>query len=373
MEQWRDNGWEVGPIVRPCGGGRPLDRRRRSTTSTAGRPKSPAGGPSSTTRRSIGLIAAASRQNLSLRVAGLRILEARAQLGIAVGESLPAESRQWSASTPATGTAPTPIRSALPDQDQFSDWQTGFDAAWELDYLGPIPPRRSRRPTASLDAQIDGYDDVLVMLQAEVAANYIQMRVAAAAHRADATKRRVCKRRRFKLVELRYGKGLVTDLDVQRAKANLAATQALVPVLRDRLRKAQNRLCILMAMPRAGPAPRLGVRRKHSRTRRRRSWSAFRPICCGGARRSPRRTRGRGAVGEDRHRRGRILPPHRHHRHDRPGDRRLQPTVFKGGSLAGRHRTGLPLEHPQLRAHPSSVCAAGRPLPPGRRHPRTPS
>ena len=146
---------------------------------------------------------------------------------------------------------------AFPIKHQFSDWQTGFDAAWELDVWGRFR-RGVEAAEASLDAQIDGYDDVLVMLQAEVAANYIQMRslqrrIALARQNAD------LQAKSLKLVQLRYDKGLVTDLDVQRAKAILAATEALIPTFEIGVRKAQNRLCILMAMPPRNLRGRLGV------------------------------------------------------------------------------------------------------------------
>ena len=47
--------------------------------------------------------------------------------------------------------------------------------AWELDVWGKIR-RGIEAADANLDAQVESYDDVLVMLQAEVAAAYIQMR-----------------------------------------------------------------------------------------------------------------------------------------------------------------------------------------------------
>ena len=69
---------------------------------------------------------------------------------------------------------------AFPIKHQFDDFLTGFDAAWELDIWG-LFRRGVEAAEASLDVQIDSYDDALVMLQAEVAANYIQMRCSSAA------------------------------------------------------------------------------------------------------------------------------------------------------------------------------------------------
>ena len=61
----------------------------------------------------------------------------------------------------------------------------------------------------------------------------------------------------LRLVELRYNKGLVTDLDVQRAMANLNSTQALIPTFEIEYRRAQNRLCVLMGIPPYDMFPRL--------------------------------------------------------------------------------------------------------------------
>ena len=95
------------------------------------------------------------------------------------------------------------------------------------------------------------------MLQAEVAANYVQMR--SLEKRIALTQQNVdLQKKTLQLVELRYGKGLVTELDVQRAKANLAVTESLIPVFEINRRKAQNRLCILLGMPPHNLLPMLG-------------------------------------------------------------------------------------------------------------------
>jgi NodT family efflux transporter outer membrane factor (OMF) lipoprotein len=48
---------------------------------------------------------------------------------------------------------------------------------------------------------------------------------------------------------LRERQGLVTELDVQQATANLGRTESLIPTLQSGRRTAQNRLCILMGQP----------------------------------------------------------------------------------------------------------------------------
>jgi len=248
LQQWYQNGGEVGPNYRPpraAVAGRWIDARDRDLKSQ----------PLDMTcwwtvfndPALDRLVDAASRQNLSLQVAGLRILEARAQLGVAAGEFFPQKQEmlgQYSRNKFSQNAYPFGY---FPIKMQYDDWSTGFDAAWELDFWGRFR-RGVEAAGASLDAQIDGYDEVLVLLQAEVAANYVQMR--SLAKRIVLTQRNVeLQEKTLRLVELRYGKGLVSDLDVERARANLAATQALIPIFQIGQRKAQNRLCILMGMP----------------------------------------------------------------------------------------------------------------------------
>ena len=57
----------------------------------------------------------------------------------------------------------------------YDNWSAGFNAAWELDFWGRFR-RAVEAADAHLNAQVEGYDNVLVLLQAEVATNYIQMR-----------------------------------------------------------------------------------------------------------------------------------------------------------------------------------------------------
>jgi NodT family efflux transporter outer membrane factor (OMF) lipoprotein len=258
LEQWHDNGGEVGPNYRPpraAVADRWIDAGDRSLRGRCGPPaRWWAVFDDPMLNR---LVAAAARQNLSLRVAGLRILEARAQLGVANGELFPQQQAaigQYNWNRYSDSAYPFDI---FPIKRQFDDWQVGFNAAWELDFWGRFR-RGIEAADASLDAQIDGYDDVLVLLQAEVAANYIQMR--SLRKRIELARQNAeLQQKTLRLVELRYDKGLVTDLDVQRAKANLAATRALIPLLEIGSRKAQNRLCILMAMPPRDLRPLLGA------------------------------------------------------------------------------------------------------------------
>ena len=118
------------------------------------------------------LIQTAYQQNLTLRVAGARILEARAQLGIARGNLFPQDQfafGEYSRIKLSENVANPPISA------WFSEWTFGVSGSWELDFWGRYR-RAIEAADAELDASVEDYDDVLVVLLSDVASNYVQYR-----------------------------------------------------------------------------------------------------------------------------------------------------------------------------------------------------
>ncbi len=194
------------------------------------------------------LVAEASQQNLTLKMAGCRILQAQAERGIAVGGLFPQQqsaTAQYTHNEMSAHTYPFNIIT-LPSY-YYDNWSGGFNASWELDFWGRFR-RAIEAADAHLDAQVEGYDNVLVLLQAEVATNYIQMR--AYEERLALARRNVdLQKETLRIATLRERQGLVTELDVQQATTTLGTTEALIPTLITGHRAAQNRLCILMGEP----------------------------------------------------------------------------------------------------------------------------
>jgi NodT family efflux transporter outer membrane factor (OMF) lipoprotein len=194
------------------------------------------------------LVTAASEQNLTLKMACFRILEARAERGVAVGNLFPQQQEmtaQYSRAAMSANAYPFNMF-ALPKYF-YDNWSAGFDAAWELDFWGRFR-RAVEAADAHLDARVEGYDDVLVLLQAEVAATYIQMRTFE--ERLELARKNVeLQNETLRIATLRAKQGLVTDLDVEQATTNLGATESLIPVLQTGHRRTQNRLCVLTARP----------------------------------------------------------------------------------------------------------------------------
>ncbi len=194
------------------------------------------------------LVAEASQQNLTLKMAGCRILEARAECGVAAGNLFPQQQNaaaQYTRNAMSENAYPFNVI-PLPEY-YYNNWSVGLNAAWELDFWGRFR-RAVEAADANLNAQAAAYDNVLVLLQAEVAANYIQMR--SYEERLDLAQRNVeLQKETLRIAALREKQGLVTELDVQQATANLEATESLIPMLLTGRRVAQNRLCVLMGEP----------------------------------------------------------------------------------------------------------------------------
>ncbi len=190
------------------------------------------------------LVTNAYNQNLTLRTAGFRVLEARAQRAIAGGEL-------WPQSQDAFGEyrrTQTAVRVGQPASGQsFSVWETGFNLAWELDFWGRFR-RALEAADADLNASIENYDDVLVTLVADVGVTYVEVRTLQT--RLDLARANVeAQKGAMRIAEARYTEGATTRLDVYQAKTNLAQTESVLPALEIALRQVNNRLCILCGTP----------------------------------------------------------------------------------------------------------------------------
>ena len=189
------------------------------------------------------LIQTAYQQNLTLRKAGRGFWSA-AQLGIARGNLFPQEQFAFGdySRIKASQNVANPLLSAW-----FSDWEFGLGGSWELDFWGRY--RRSiEAADAELDASVENYDDVLVILLSDVAANYVQYRTFQ--QRLTYARTNVdIQRRSFQLATDKFEDGLVTERDTHQARQNLEQTEALIPALEIGQRQAANRLCVLLGMP----------------------------------------------------------------------------------------------------------------------------
>jgi len=188
------------------------------------------------------LVESAYQQNLPLQIAGLRILEARAQLGIAIGFQYP-QSQETFGQGSVNQLSKYQANGRFADR-YFFDYQVGFDAAWELDFWGKFR-RAVQSGMANLEASIADYDDILVALTAEVARSYVIIRTLEE-RLAVAHENVRIQKRSLEIAEVRFKAGAVTELDVSQARALLRSTEATIPTLESDLRRVKNALAILL-------------------------------------------------------------------------------------------------------------------------------
>jgi NodT family efflux transporter outer membrane factor (OMF) lipoprotein len=188
------------------------------------------------------LVESAYQQNLTLQISGIRILQARAQLGVLVGNIYPQQQQgrgganynKISENAPGT----------LGADDSFWQYDVGFDVAWELDIWGKFR-RAIESGVANLEASIANYDDVLISLTAEVARTYVLLRTFE--ERLEIARENVkIQQRSMEIAEIRFKAGAVTELDVAQAKSLLRSTEAFIPRFELGVRQAKNALAILM-------------------------------------------------------------------------------------------------------------------------------
>jgi NodT family efflux transporter outer membrane factor (OMF) lipoprotein len=191
-------------------------------------------------------VAEAQRANPNVRTAGLRIMEARAQLGIA-GSTLYPQVRQ------ATGEAlwGGEIRRGAPDFNAVSA-SAGFQVGWELDFWGKFK-RGIEAADAGYFASIAQYDDLQVLMAAQAASLYVSIRTLEA-RIGIARENAALQKRSLDIAERLFKGGDESELDVQQAKTQYLATLAAIPALEGAHRQAQNALGTLLGRP-PGPLP----------------------------------------------------------------------------------------------------------------------
>jgi NodT family efflux transporter outer membrane factor (OMF) lipoprotein len=230
------------------------------------------------------LITTAYRQNVTLRVVGTRILEARAQQAIAAGNIFPQTQQMTGsyervnlsrnmANNPAALNATLAalpggaeaVSKAPPSQiptSFFADWTAGFNLSWELDFWGRFR-RAIESANAKLDASVEDYDDALVTLLADVATNYVQYRVAQQRIKIARDNVRI-QEKLVTLAERQQKVGTLTSVDLNQLRTLLEQTRSTIPALQITLGQANDTVCTLLGIPprdlepELGPGPDLG-------------------------------------------------------------------------------------------------------------------
>lgn len=194
------------------------------------------------------LVESAYRQNPGVLQAGVRVLEARAQLGVAIGEFYPQQQaatgdlsyNRVSERAPFTQSAGSSLFS-------YTQASIGVGLSWELDFWGKFR-RAVQAADANFLASVATYDDVLVTLTADVAATYVGIRTLQQ-RLAIAEENVRLQRESLNIAQARFRGGTTSERDVAQAETILASTEATIPALTQQLQQAKNALSVLLGLP----------------------------------------------------------------------------------------------------------------------------
>ena len=188
-----------------------------------------------------GLVGRALQSNLDLRIAAGRVHEARAQLGVVLGNLYPEVDLggSYSKSRLSPNGQPFPLTSLYQ-----SHYSAGFDASWEIDLFGSIQ-RGYEAATADFESWIENRRAVLVVLLGDVARNYVSLRGNQLL--IDVLRRNVVSAKDTEeITKARLLAGVATSLDVARAQALRASAESSFPPVEVEIKQAVHRLSVLL-------------------------------------------------------------------------------------------------------------------------------
>jgi multidrug efflux system outer membrane protein len=184
------------------------------------------------------LIQTALKQNYDVRIAAARILEARAQVGIARADQLPFVSASASA---VNERIPQSVR--LPSV-QTSANQLSLSLAWELDFWGKFR-RATESARANLLAQEWAQRQVITSLVGDVAGAYFQLRELDL--ELEISQQTLASRKdSLRLTQMLADHGATSMLDVRQSEELVYAAAESVPDLERRIEQQENFISILL-------------------------------------------------------------------------------------------------------------------------------
>ncbi len=187
------------------------------------------------------LITEAREENHSLRIAGLRIFESRALLGIARSSLYP-QLQQLNGSVSYVNNQSH--GGNAPKSQNFTNYQTGFNLGWELDFWGRFQ-RSIESADAAFFASLTNQQDAQVLLAAQLSDAYFFYRTTQArifiAH-----KNANIQKRSFEITTNLYKSGEGSELDLQQAKTQYLATLSTIPELEITLIQTRNAIAVLL-------------------------------------------------------------------------------------------------------------------------------
>lgn len=186
------------------------------------------------------LVAIARQRNNNLEIAGLRVLEARAQLGVVTGSIYPQSQLTAGEANYLSPPENTGVTS------NYWNYTLGATVAWEIDFWGKFR-RGIESADAALMSSVAAYDQALVLLTSQVVDTYVLVRVLEEQLRISRENIRL-QERSYEIAEVLYDSGDTSELDMQQAHTLLMSTRATVPGLLSQLKQTRNALGTLLGM-----------------------------------------------------------------------------------------------------------------------------
>ncbi|GMV05473.1 MAG: transporter [Gemmatimonadota bacterium] len=195
------------------------------------------------------LLGEAVRSNPDMAAVRARVRGARAQRFQAALDLAPTITASGGYTRQRLSGATFPgLDSVLPDQDV---WEAGIRVSWEVDAFGRVRRTLDGRE-ALLDAAEEEAHDAALLLAAEVAGTYFELR-SAEERLAVARSNAENQRRSLAVTEERLEGGRGTALDTERARAQLSSTLAGVPALEAAMAATRHRLAVLLGRDPSDP------------------------------------------------------------------------------------------------------------------------
>jgi NodT family efflux transporter outer membrane factor (OMF) lipoprotein len=189
------------------------------------------------------LVKIAYRNNPSLQIAGVRILEARARLNKSIGNLFPQQ--QGISGGVGYSRLSDGLTAKIPGIDpDYASAQVLFGATWEVDFWGKYR-RGIESDRASYLGSIAAYDDALVTLISDVASSYVNLRTAEERLRV-ARRNLLTQQESLRIATVQFEGGETSERDVQQATAQLAQTESQIPRLEQTLTQTRNGLAVLL-------------------------------------------------------------------------------------------------------------------------------
>lgn len=188
------------------------------------------------------LITIGYHNNLSLQSAGVRVLQARAQLAQSVGELYPQQQGISSSLTRQRIASGSEFADVIPSNLETSSMS--FSASWEPDFWGKYR-RAIAADNATFLSSIAAYDDALVSLTAEIGSAYVAIRL----YEMQITlseKSILLQKQHMNIKKTQYTAGQINLSDLEQAAMQLHQTEANLPTLKASLQQEKDALAVLI-------------------------------------------------------------------------------------------------------------------------------